>query len=171
MVTEKGNRQAAPKSTRRRGPARLSDNLWNAMHNRPVLCPVPILTPEIAALLGRAMFPAPERVARVLEAYRTEADRKVFVWEVGGELVCAAGLRVAGAEAEVLHIGTRLDQVGRGFGRDLLRAIAASLGLSQLTAETDEDAVRFYRRSGFEVRDAPNRGERRRFLCTLSLER
>lgn len=141
------------------------------MHNGPVLCSAPILTPEIAALLGRAMFPDPERMVRALEAYRTEADRKVFVWMVGGEPVCAAGLRVAGPEAEVLHIGTRLDQVGRGFGHELLRGIAASLGLSQLTAETDEDAVGFYRRGGFEVRNAPNRGERRRFFCTLSLER
>lgn len=141
------------------------------MDNRLVLRPVRNLTPEISALLGRAMFPGPERLVRALEAYRTEPDRLVFVWEISGEPVCAAGLRVTGSEAEVLHIGTRLDGVGHGFGRELLRAIAAHLKLSRLTAETDEDSVGFYRRSGFEVRDAPNRGERRRFLCTLILER
>jgi ribosomal protein S18 acetylase RimI-like enzyme len=141
------------------------------MHNGAVLCSAPILTPEIAALLGRAMFPDPERIARALEAYRTEPERRVFVWEVGGKAVCAAGLRVAGPEAELLHIGTRPDQEGHGFGSELLRAIAVSLALSRLTAETDEDSVGFYRRGGFEVGDAPNRAGRRRFLCTLTLER
>lgn len=136
-----------------------------------MLRPAPALSPEIAALLSRAMFPDPARIARALAAYRTEPDRAVFVWEVGGVAVSAAGVRVAGAEAEVLHIGTRPDGTGQGHGRALLWAIAAHLKLSRLVAETDEDAVGFYCRSGFEIGGAPDRGERRRFLCTLTLER
>lgn len=136
-----------------------------------MLRPSPPLTPEIAALLRRAMFPDPARIARALEAYRSEPGLAVFIWEVGGVAVSAAGVRVAGAEAEVLHIGTRPDGTGQGHGRALLWAIAAHLNLSRLVAETDDAAVDFYRRSGFEVSGAPDRGERRRFLCALTLER
>lgn len=133
-----------------------------------MLSPAPDLTPEIAALLSRAMFPDPARIARALEAYRSEPGLAVFIWEVGGVAVSAAGVQVAGAEAEVRHIGTRPDCAGQGHGRALLRAIAAHLNLSRLTAETDDDAVDFYRRSAFEIGDAPDRGGRRRYLCTLS---
>lgn len=108
-----------------------------------MLRPAPALSPEIAALLSRAMFPDPARIARALAAYRTEPDRAVFVWEVGGVAVSAAGVRVAGAEAEVLHIGTRPDGTGQGHGRALLWAIAAHLKLSRLVAETDDAAVDF----------------------------
>lgn len=136
-----------------------------------MLRPAPALTPEITALLQRAMFPDPARIARALEAYRAEPDRTVFVWDVGSEAVSAAGVRVTGREAEVLHIGTRLYCAGRGYGRELLRALAAQLNLSQLTAETDDGAAGFYRRSGFEIGNAPSRGGRRRYRCTLNLER
>ncbi|MFK7602099.1 GNAT family N-acetyltransferase [Deinococcus sp. SM5_A1] len=129
----------------------------------------PALTPEIAVLLGRAMFPDPARIERALEAYRTEDSRQLFVWEVGGQIVSAAALRSNGQKAEVLHIGTRPDAGGRGYGRGLLHAIAAHLNLSQLTAETDDESVEFYRRSGFEIAEAPARGGRRRFWCVLSL--
>ncbi len=134
-----------------------------------MLSPAPDLTPEIAVLLRRAMFPDPARIALALEAYRTHPDRRIFVWDVGGRPVCAVGVQLAGREAQVLHIGTRPEQAGRGHGRQLVYAVAAQLGLTRLTAETDDDAVGFYRRSGFEVAEVPGRGGRRRYLCTLKL--
>ncbi|CAM4394917.1 GNAT family N-acetyltransferase [Deinococcus marmoris] len=133
-----------------------------------MLRPASLLTPEIAALLSRAMFPDPARIERTLEAYRTEGEQRLFVWDVGGQTVSAAGLRVSGRAAEVLHIGTHPDAGEKGYGRGLLRAIAAHLNLSQLMAETDDDSVEFYRRSGFEIMEAPARGGRRRYLCTLT---
>ncbi len=115
------------------------------------------------------MFPDPARIERMLEAYWTEGERQLFVWEVNGQTVSAAGVHVNGSEAELLHIGTHPDTVGQGYGRELLHAIAAHLNLSQLTAETDDDSVNFYRRSRFEIAEAPARGERRRYLCALTL--
>lgn len=134
-----------------------------------MLRPVPALTPEIAALLGRAMFLDPARVARTLEAYRTEPDRLIFVWDVGHQPVSAAGVRVTGREAEVLHIGTQEELAGNGYGRNLILAIAAHLNLSRLIAETDDDSVGFYSHSGFEIAEAADKGGGRRFRCVLSL--
>jgi len=134
-----------------------------------MLQPAPSLTPEIAALLARAMFPDLARIARTLETYRTDPARRVFIWEVNGEPVSAVGLVVNEASAEVLHIGTRPESTGNGHGRQLLFAVADHLHLWQLTAETDDDSVEFYRRCGFRVCEAQPRGERRRFRCGLSL--
>ena len=134
-----------------------------------MLRPASSLSPDIAALPARAMFPDPAGLVRTLEAYRTDPARRVFLWDVNGEPVSAAGLVVPGKSAEVLHIGTRPESTGNGHGRQLLFAVADHLHLSQLTAETDDDAVEFYRRCGFQVREVQPRGGRRRFRCGLSL--
>jgi GNAT superfamily N-acetyltransferase len=125
-------------------------------------------TPATEELLTRAMFPDPVRIARALAAYRVEANRHIFAWQAGGRMVSAAGLRVEEDAAEVLHIGTRPDMEGQGYGRALLHAVLIRLQLNRMTAETDDDAVDFYRRSGFGVVETQDRGGRRRYLCTLT---
>ena len=87
---------------------------------------------------------------------------------MGGQTVCAAGLRVAGQSAEILHIGTRADSRQKGHARNLLLAVAEHLNLTRLEAETDDGAVDFYRRAGFSVRETAGRGGHVRYLCTLS---
>ncbi|WP_420596653.1 GNAT family N-acetyltransferase [Deinococcus sp.] len=139
-----------------------------------MLRPALSLTPETAALLARAMFPDSARIARTLETYqndsaRTDPARRIFTWEIGGQPLSAVGLLIDGRQAEILHIGTHPETVNKGYGRRLVSAVAAELRLSQLTAETDDDSVGFYRRCGFEIYAAPARSERRRFRCVLNL--
>ncbi|MFC5849015.1 GNAT family N-acetyltransferase [Deinococcus petrolearius] len=131
----------------------------------------PPLTPDLGALLARAMFPDPERVRRELAAYRSGAGGQVFAWEVGGEVVSAAGLRLEaeGRNAEVRHLGTAPAHTGRGHGRALLSAAAGVLGVRTLWAETDDGAVGFYRRAGFAVSAAPSPWGVNRYLCRLTL--
>ena len=130
-----------------------------------MLRPALALTPETAALLARAMFPETERIARTLDEYQTNPARRVFVWKIGGQIVSAAGLLLDGPEAEILHIGTHPEKTNRGYERQLLNAVADALHLTALTAETDDEAVNFYRRCGFEIQEASARGEQRRFWC------
>ncbi|WP_104989904.1 GNAT family N-acetyltransferase [Deinococcus sp. NW-56] len=132
-----------------------------------MLTELPTPTPEAGTLLARAMFPDPERIARTLEVYRTDPERRVFVWTEGDRLVSAAGLRTQGETAEVLHLATRPGEEGRGYARALLHALAGHLGAERLVAETDDGAVGFYRRAGFEVTPAPPRGGRARYRVTL----
>lgn len=117
------------------------------------------------------MYPDPERVERTLRAYQSDPERRVFAWQVGNGVVCAAGLRVQGNQAEVLHIGTHPQQVGRGYGRALLRAGTEHLDLTQLVAETDDEAVAFYHRSGFEISDLGECGGHRRYRAVWLRER
>ncbi|GMA16165.1 GNAT family N-acetyltransferase [Deinococcus metallilatus] len=126
------------------------------------------LTPELETLLARAMFPHPERIRRTLEEYRSDPERHVFAWVMDGQPVSAAGLRQHGEAVEVLHLGTAAGEEGRGHARALLRALAAHLNAAPLVAETDDNAVGFYRRAGFEVTTAPPKGGRPRYLCTLT---
>ncbi|GAA5513295.1 hypothetical protein Dcar01_02028 [Deinococcus carri] len=130
------------------------------------------LTPELEALLARAMFPDPERLRRTLESYRLGTERQVYAWVVGGQPVSAAGIRQqgepAGRDVEVLHLGTTPGQEGRGHARALLHAVAAHLNAARLVAETDDSAVGFYRRAGFEVSSIPSRWDWVRYRCVLT---
>ncbi|TSA81075.1 GNAT family N-acetyltransferase [Deinococcus detaillensis] len=134
-----------------------------------MLQPAFSLTPNVAALLTRAMFPDPERTVLTLKTYQTDPARRIFTWNICGEPVSAVGLAVNKMEAEILHIGTSPEQTARGYGRDLLHAVADHLQLQKLVAETDDESVGFYRRSGFQVSEAPARGGQRRFWCEMKL--
>lgn len=127
------------------------------------------LSPELEALLSRAMFPDPERIRRALKSYRTDPTCRIFTWMVEGHPVSAAGIRQHDGGVEVLHLSTAPGEEGRGYARALLHTLAAHLSASHMVAETDDGAVEFYRRAGFEVTPIPSSWERARYRCVLTL--
>ena len=86
----------------------------------------------------------------------------VWAWEQDSAPICAAGLRVQGGQAEVLHIGTQAENRRQGSASQLLLALMERLDLTRLEAETDDDSLEFYRRAGFGIRETEGRD------CTLS---
>ena len=124
---------------------------------------------ETAALLALAMWPGAARIQAALGRYASDPELQVWGWQVAGQTVCAAGLRVTEQSAEIVHIGTRADSRQKGHARNLLLAVAEQLSLFQLDAEADDGAVDFYRRAGFGVRETAGRGGHVRYRCTLTL--
>ncbi|GGK94655.1 GNAT family N-acetyltransferase [Deinococcus radiotolerans] len=127
-------------------------------------------TPDTDALLARAMFPDPARIRAALHRARTNPDWQLHTWEMDGQTVCAVGLTVQDRAGTVEHIGTHPDHAHQGHARALLHALMDTLDLHILTADTDEDAADFYRRSGFHVHEIPSPWDRRRYRCTLRRE-
>ncbi|MGY2892286.1 GNAT family N-acetyltransferase [Deinococcus sp. UYEF24] len=125
------------------------------------------LTPDVADLLALAMSPDPARVRAALEKYASDPQRQVWVWQAEGHPVCAVGVRVNGEAAEILHIGTQAGARRQGHARRLLFALLERLGLTTLEAETDDEAVGFYRRAGFSIEETAGRGGTVRYRCTL----
>jgi len=126
------------------------------------------VTPEVGALLALAMWPDPARISATLSAYASDPELQVWAWTTGDTPVCAAGLRVQGKRAEVLHLGTRPQERGQGHARRLVLALMDRLHLGRLEAETDDDSVGFYRQCGFTVTAGEPRGGRPRYRCTLT---
>ncbi len=86
---------------------------------------------------------------------------------VGGPCVAVAGIRHSGAgSAQLMHIAVAPACRGKGFGRMLLERLIEEQDLRELTAETDDGAVGFYRKCGFTIQSL---GEKypgtERFLC------
>lgn len=89
-------------------------------------------------------------------------------WLADGVLAAAAGLVVDERAVRIGHIAARTDQRGRGYGAALVQAIADDVAPLPLVAETDDDAVDFYRRVGFAVGEIDSPYPTPRYRCILS---
>lgn len=87
-----------------------------------------------------------------------------------GEVVAFVAFDVDRDPAVIEYIAAAPEMQGRGHGRALVDATrAAALG-GAVYAETDDDAVGFYRRLGFRVAPTepdPRWSERQRYACLL----
>lgn len=82
------------------------------------------------------------------------------VAEAGGQVVGFAGLRIAGADAELTDLFVEPGAIGRGYGRHLWRhaiGVARAHGARWLRIESDPFAEAFYRAMGAErIGEAPS---------------
>ncbi|MBR5057039.1 MAG: GNAT family N-acetyltransferase, partial [Clostridiales bacterium] len=73
-------------------------------------------------------------------------------------------------EAEILGIAVKESLRKKGIGKDMVYQVMEAESLKKNTAQTDDDAIRFYRRSGFEaeriVIEYPD-GSAVRYNCVL----
>ena len=115
--------------------------------------------------------PDPAVVRETLAEALDRADKAVYACRADGRLVAAAVVRRTGdGTAELEGIAVRREFRRRGVGRALIRAVWKAEALSGLAAETDDDAVGFYRRCGFAVEPFTRRfpdGTAVRYRCLL----
>lgn len=102
----------------------------------------------------------------ITEIY-TQPGTLLAVWQESGQQLGAVGIRHTGpGAAEILHIAIDPAYRRQGIGRSMIEQTIQREGLRELQAETDSNAVGFYRRCGFRVASL---GERypgvERFVC------
>jgi len=108
--------------------------------------------PGIAELLPLAVGDGDERLSQAVQRYRDEPTTTLLVATVGQHPVAVLGYTVTDAEATVLHVATAPRLRGAGIGTSLPKALrrVVSTGLP-IVAETDAEAVGFYRSNGFAI--------------------
>ena len=125
---------------------------------------------SVRALLSYPVgFPTPGKLEDVRRKYQSEPNWIIKGYELDGDLVgCVGAEMLEPGRVEVRHIAVLPGKRNQGIGRSMLRQLSDELGLGQLAAETDGDAVGFYEKCGFEVESL---GELypgvERFRCTL----
>lgn len=115
-------------------------------------------------------FPDTTKVEQRLARYRHEPNWYLLGYEANHRLVGSIGLKlIAPGEAVMQHIAVIPAYRNQGIGRRMVRQVWVRFGLHRLTAETDAEAVEFYRRCGFAIASL---GEvypgTERFACTLT---
>ena len=105
----------------------------------------------------------------VYGSYLTNPARKLLGVVAEERLRGVIGIEdTESGSAIVCHIAVAPDRRLQGLGRSMLEGLCTQLGLTVLIAETDSDAVDFYRHCGFEVERLDARlNSMERFRCTL----
>lgn len=125
-----------------------------------------------AELIGQAVFPDPEAIERAVRRYETDPAYELYGLEHEGRIVGAVGFVMDEDGAlTIQHIAVQPDQRGNGYGRILIVELIPIKNPQRVVAETDEDAVDFYRSIGFTIESL---GEKypgvERFKCTYETE-
>ena len=126
-------------------------------------------TPEFRALLWLAVEVDDAQLTRIIEEH---LPRLTTVGAVDGGLV--VGFVAYDEQASPLtieYIATAPTRRGTGLGESLVRKVQEAHPGRDIFAETDDDAIGFYRRIGFVHRSAPRDPrwpDRPRYACTLS---
>ena len=80
-------------------------------------------------------------------------------------LACAGAEKLSNDTIGIRSIAVAPMWRNCGLGRTPIDALAERVGAKRVVAETDDDAVGFYRRCGFAVEDAPRKFGRPRYWC------
>ncbi len=123
------------------------------------------LSPQLKRLMAFAM--APERVETEYAEYLENPNRHLFLMEeeafIGIELKDAS-------RCEIRHIAVAGNSRKSGLGGCMIEEVVKLHGIHEIFAETDEDAVGFYRKTGFNIKSLGEKYPgRERFYCAKTL--
>lgn len=125
------------------------------------------VTPEVTEILQPAVGSGSSRqlaarVRRLAEAATTLTGHR------DDRLVAAVCVEINGTQGRLVAIAVAPGDRGRGWGRSLIVAMPSLLGVRDLTAETDAEAVSLYRALRFTVVSLGEKYPRvERFACSF----
>ena len=107
---------------------------------------------ELISLLSECIYPNEERVLQEYEQYRNDKSRKLLGRIENGELVGLIGvINQTENEVELKHIAIKSSKRKQGLGKKLIKEFMQENSIRRIEAETDMDAVDFYRKIGFYI--------------------
>lgn len=119
--------------------------------------------------LSYCMYPVHERITKECDRYMTEPNRELFGIYTKSKLAGVIGLRNDELETEILHIAVHPDFRNKGLGSALIEQAITLKAAQRIVAETDHDAVTFYKKNGFTINSL---GEKypgvERFKCVFA---
>ena len=130
-----------------------------------------LLTEEAFSIYAPCMYrPTHEKYVGEMEGYLADKAVKVFECRRCGREAGILVLDLGGPAPEILGIAVAENCRKLGIGREMIAQVMRREKLDRIIAQTDDDAVGFYRSCGFntvrEVVRYPD-GEAVRYYCTL----
>lgn len=128
--------------------------------NQGVVTPAFIdLKPHLAKedgqyLIELSVFPSPEAIQRTANEYIVNEEFEIWGLLQDGKLVGFVGIHFTEDTKEILeirHIAVNPEERGKGLGEKMVQELIKSKDPHEIKAETDDDAVDFYKKLGFEI--------------------
>ena len=116
--------------------------------------------------------PTFEKYRNAMRVVVCDAHSKIYFCEDNGSIVGMLVMKKEADKAEIVGVAVSEEYRHQGIAKQMLRHAIAEEGLQAVFAQTDDDAVGFYRKCGFEVMkediEYPD-GVRVRYNCELKL--
>lgn len=129
-------------------------------------------SPEISKLLEYAVYSDDEALQRAIEKYQSADEQELYAMKHEDEIIGIIGFHIDKDQSLIItHLAISPEFRDQGYGRGIVLEVLYEKQPERIIAETDEDAVDFYRSIGFEVVSLgrlPNGIER--FRCTYETE-
>jgi len=123
---------------------------------------------DIHKILSNCLFDASsDGTAQTIEKYCEYNIWKLFGWVENGKILGICGFEVRADYVKILHISVVEHSRYHGIGSSMLAALQEKYKLA-IEAETDDDAVEFYRKIGFETTSIQKYNVRR-WTCVLPM--
>ena len=106
-----------------------------------------------------------ESATRKLTEYRDFPERQLYGWIENGEIIGVCGVAVHPDYVEIRQIAVAETARNREIGSAMVSALQGRYNLP-IHAETDDDAIGFYRKCGFKATAVQKHGMRR-WVCVL----
>lgn len=121
---------------------------------------------SVYSLLAPSVFnPTSERLLSRAEKYQADDTVKVYAYSENGEYKGIIAFKIKEQTAEILGIAVNSEYQGKGIGSRLINYIFSQFAVNKVTAETDDDAIGFYKKYGFAVADINNKYDTKRYVC------
>jgi len=108
-----------------------------------------VLQPSVKKLLSFAT--SINRVDNVYSDYIHSPNKQLFGFMKENKMIGCIGVEIHINLCEIKHIAVCPEERGNGVGSKLINFILEESSLKTIIAETDKDAVDFYRKFGFKV--------------------
>ena len=126
------------------------------LYNVSSICDVKetITEPDILKLLAPSVYnPTEERLLNRAKKYQEDEETNVYVYKEDNEYKGIVVFEIFDSTATILDIAVNPEHQGKGIGSKLIDFIFNSFNAQNITAETDDDAIGFYKKYGFTVAD------------------
>ena len=112
-----------------------------------------LMTADACSIYAQCMFRATfEEYQQEITELSARQDTDIFACICSGQFAGIISLeRTSCTTAEILGIAVKKEYQRRGIGKVLVHFAVQTLGVSFLTAETDDESVEFYKNSGFSI--------------------
>ena len=122
--------------------------------------------PVVRKIMAESVFDnSPEAMDYKAEEFRKKSGWFLYGWVENGEIKGVCGFEVHSDWVEILNIAVLPDSKKLGFGSAMITSLKNMYNLP-IEAETDDDAVDFYRKYGFKA-TAVYKYNIRRWVCVL----
>jgi len=128
------------------------------------------MSPTVRKLISESLWnQSAEVIDKRAAEFQYRSDLDLYGWIENNEILCVCGVEVYSDWVVIRNIAVDPNIRNRGIGKAMIIAVQQKYKTT-IKAETDDDAVEFYRKCGFETEafmKTYNGSEYKRYKCVL----